>query len=182
MEPRFSMKKKKNLFPKIITLTAVVVLGGLTLFNFKFANKKEEKVTKTTVSKIEETLKENSVTKTKFIYKCGHEKNESKRTEDQFIGKTKKEIEKQNPTLTITSFSPEEMCLEKAISKDCQNHFIIRLMENRIYVFRTNDENTVYKKREINVNDLSNEDVKILTEGIRVDSELELLEMMESFS
>ena len=55
-------------------------------------------------------------------------------------------------------------------------------MGNKIYVFRTNDENIVYKKREVNVNDLSKEDIKTLTEGIRVDSELELLEIMESFS
>lgn len=181
MEPRFSMKRKRNFLPKVgITLVFSLIFAFLFSFFETSTQKKTEE--KETVSVVEETVWESAVQKTKFIYKCGHEKNESKKVEDRFVGKTKENIEKNFLDVDVVSFSPKEISFEKNVDEDCPNHFIIRLIDNKIYVFRTNDENTVYKKREVNVNDLSKEDIKNLTDGVRADSELELLEMMESFS
>ena len=181
MEKHFSMKRKKRLFPKVLT---IFFLSTVCVFSFIFFKSEEPapEEEKEPVVSVVQRLKDDSVTKIKRIYKCGHEKNETKRTDDELIGKTKEEIEKANPQWKITSFSDSEISVEIALTVDCPNHFIIRLMGNKIYVFRTNDENIVYKKREVNVNDLSKEDIKTLTEGIRVDSELEHLEIMEAFS
>lgn len=181
MKPKFSMKRKRNILPKL-AITSFLSLIFTALFAFRGIEPEKSQNEKEAVVAVTQTLKSDAVQKTKIIYKCGHERNEAKRIEDRFIGKTKEETEKIAPDLSVTFFSPEEVDFEKNLGEDCQNHFIIRLSENKICVFRTNDESTVYKARDINVNDLSNEDMKILTEGIRVDSELELLEMMESFS
>lgn len=181
MERHFSMKRKKRLFPKILTAFFLTVVCIFSFIFLKHEKNIPEEV-KAPVVSIPQRLKEASVTKLKFIYKCGHEKNETKRTADELIGKTREEIENLKPEWDISSFSEKEISAEISLPTDCPNHFVIRLIGNKVYVFRTNDENIIYKKREVNINDLSREDVKTLTEGIRADSELELLEIMESFS
>ncbi len=181
MERNFSMRKRKSIFPKIFLTAFIIIIAVLILY--MFYPKNEPTVADTPVAaRSEPVLNEDSVTKIKTLYKCGHEKNETKRSDSNFSGKTRQEIELMHPEWKITKFTREEVDAEITVNKDCDNHYFIQLIGNQLHVYKTSNPDKILRKKEINLNVLTGDDIKTLITGIKTDSEFEMLEILESFS
>lgn len=182
MERSFSMRKKKPVFPKVFfTFLLISVFLGYLFYSGNTKNEPETD-NKAVDVRSEPVLTENSVTRIKTLYKCGHEKNETKRTDSNLAGKTRREIELIHPDWIMTSFTPDEIMVEIEEKNDCDRHYMIRLIGNKLCVYKTSDPNKILKEKEININAFSQTDIEILLNGIRAETEFEMLEILESFA
>ena len=137
MERSFSMRRKKPVFPKVIFIVLLVsALFGYLFYSGNIKNEPEAE-NKAVDVRSEPVLQENSVTRVKTLYKCGHEKNETKRTDSNLAGKTRREIELIHPEWILTSFTPDEIMVEIEEKTDCDKHYLIRLIGNKLCVFKT---------------------------------------------
>jgi hypothetical protein len=116
------------------------------------------------------------------LYSCGHSKTETIPALDNIKKKTKSEIESIMPYWYITGFSESLLSVEEKLNYECDDHFIIKLEGNKIKVNRKNKPNEAYKELKILDTVLTADDKRILSDGITVNSEYELLEIMESFN
>jgi ribosomal protein S17E len=126
-----------------------------------------------------QTLSDTASIELTTLYSCGHSKTEIIKPTDQIINKTSDEIKEIYPNWTIKQFSKNYLVVEEIKETQCENHFVIKLVNNKLQVFQ--NEKGIIKEVAINVNLLTEEDKKILISGITVNSEYELLEIMESF-
>ena len=181
MERNFSMRRKKSVFPKIIAILFVLIVIALIFYVF-YPRRETTNIDTPVTARSEITLNEDSVTKIKTLYKCGHEKNEIKRTDKDIVGKTKQEVELKNPDWKITKFTQKEVSAEINRDTDCDNHYIISLVGDELFVSKTGDKDKILRKKQINTDFLTREELDSLISGIKTDSEFEMLEIMESFS
>ena len=181
MERNFSMRRKKSVFPKIMVILFVLVVIALIFYVF-YPRRETTNIDTPVTARSEITLNEDSVTKIKTLYKCGHEKNEIKRTDKDIVGKTKQEVELKNPKWEITKFTPKEVSAEINLDTDCDNHYIISLVGDELFVSKTGDKDKILRKKQINTDFLTKEELDSLISGIKTDSEFEMLEIMESFA
>ncbi len=181
MERNFSMRRKKSVFPKILAILFAIVITGLIFYVF-YPREEAIQIDTPVTAKSEITLNEDSVTKIKTLYKCGHEKNETKRTDRELSGKTRHEAELMKPEWKITKFTREGLEAEIIMDTDCDNHYIISLVGNELRVTKTDGTNKILRKKQINTNVLTKEEIDALISGMKTDSEFEMLEIMESFA
>ncbi len=181
MERNFSMRRKKSVFPKIIAILFALAIIGL-IFYVLYPKEEPTEMNTPVTARSEITLNEDSVTKVKTLYKCGHEKNEIKRADKGITGKTRHEVELLNPKWKITKFTMEELEAEIIVDSDCDNHYIISLVGNELRVFKTGNKDKILRKKQINTDYLTKEEIDMLISGIKTDSEFEMLEIMESFA
>ena len=88
-----------------------------------------------------------SAIKLKTVYNCGHIETKTDKTPEIIIGKTKEEIEKINPEWKIDEFSENFILVEEQIDKPCENHYIIKLKDNTLYVYKQNNSEEYIKKQ-----------------------------------
>ncbi len=182
MERNFSMRRKKSILPKVTAVIFILALIAVAVYVF-YPRKNEIPVTNAPVAaRSEIILNDDSVTKIKTLYKCGHEKNETKRTESELAGKRRQDVEILRPEWKITKFTREEVDAEILKNIDCDKHFILELTGNELRVYKSNDKDRIIRKKQINTQVLSKEEIDSLLSGIKTDSEFEMLEIMESFS
>jgi hypothetical protein len=126
-------------------------------------------------------LSDNAAVEITKLYTCGHSKTETVPAPNNIKNKTKPEIELIMPYWYITNFSENLLSVEEKPDYECDNHFIIKLEGNKIKVNRKNKPNETYKELKISETVLTDDDKRILSDGVPVNSEYELLEIMESF-
>ena len=184
MAREFHMMPKKSYRGKILLLGLAILIFVCAL---RYIPKKEpiieerqeaEAVTKQIT---EIYLGKNSAIKLKSVYNCGHIKTETRETEDALAGKTKEEILKIHPDWKIYEFTSELLSAEQTIDETCDSHYVIKLKNNTLYVYKKNNLSESVKKQEISTSMLTKEDIKELENGINADTEFEVLQILESF-
>ena len=187
MQGEFHMRKKKS-YRGTILLVGVAVLVFITAIKYipkKIAKNEQLPETQEAVAVQNEKnilLSENSAMKLKEVYNCGHINTQTKETEKNLIGKTQKEIELMYPGWKIDEFSENFISVEVEINKPCENHYIIKLKNNALYVYKQNNAEEYIKKQKISTSMLTKDEIKDLENGITAETEYEVLEILESFA
>lgn len=126
-------------------------------------------------------LSKTAAVKLKTVYNCGHIKTETKEADSNLIGKTKEEISMIHPDWLIHEFSDELLSAEQTIDGICDSHYIIKLKDNTLYVYKRNNLTESVREQEINTSVLTKDDIEELKNGINADTEFEVLQILESF-
>ena len=108
-------------------------------------------------------------------------KTETKEADSNLIGKTKEEISMIHPDWLIHEFSDELLSAEQTIDGICDSHYIIKLKDNTLYVYKRNNLTESVREQEINTSVLTKDDIEELKNGINADTEFEVLQILESF-
>ena len=173
-------RARRKLKFTIILIVNICLLVLCALFFMQ--NKPDTTEVRTEVEPSPVVTDNNTTIELKKLYVCGHTKTEVTELPESFIGKTADEISLLNPEWHIIKLTNELLSVEEKIDTECDNHFLVKLKGNKIQAFKKNNKNNVFKELQISTSALTSEDVSILTAGIDVSSEYELLEVFESFS
>ncbi len=136
-----------------------------------------------------EVISPNTFIEKKIHYKkCNHTITETELAEDVLINKSEEEFRKHMQdnyqNIKITSFSTQRILLREERNHLCPNHYIIGESDGKIAIFKIDESgekvlDKVFKDCPINL--LKDIDQEKLKEGIIVDSEEELSDVLENF-
>ena len=170
-------KRKKGKLLIFLSSISLILLCCLILFV------KKETVPFTDVLKQTKApvLQKTATLKLSTLYSCGHQKNRLLPLPENLINKTETETQTLYPDWILLKFEEQYLEAEEKTNTVCDNHFLIRLSKNKIIVTRKNTPNEMIMEEKINPSVLTDEDKDILSSGISVNSEFELLEILESF-
>ena len=137
----------------------------------------------------EDRISPNTVIEVKINYKeCDHSMTKIVELDDIIINMTeeqyRKYMEENFPNVRILSFSSKEIRLSEERNHLCPNHYIIGEADSKVAIYKIdeNGEKYVYKIfDEYPISLLKELDQEKLKEGIVVDSEEELSDVLENF-
>jgi hypothetical protein len=179
MLPKYYYSNKRNKRNKAKFISTVIFISLSIVVSYLYIKTPSAKVRDVMKSSSFQTLEDTASIEVNTLYSCGHSKTKIIKPTDDIKNKTAEQIEKIIPNWTIKQFSKNYMIAEEIVDKQCENHFVIKLSDNKLQVFQ--NEKGMIKEVSINVNSIPEEDKKILISGINVNSEYELLEILESF-
>lgn len=132
---------------------------------------------KTTTENVVQTLSEEekvsynaSFAIKKYYKECGHFKFNYSELPKELVNLSKTEVENFYPDWKVEKFSANEVVLSQEIDERCDEHFILKLGEDNIEIYRDikNGEEKLYKSTNISKDYLTNIDIEKLKEGIYV--------------
>ncbi len=114
---------------------------------------------------------------------CGHKTLDNYKGYQDMLGMTYKEVVELYSEWEIKKFNSNEVSLTRQINDKCLKHYEVKEYNGEIGVFYKNmgTENRMKQLVPIDVRRLRSEDRKKLSEGIAVDSEEELAQLLEDF-
>ncbi len=114
---------------------------------------------------------------------CGHKTSEKQTATEGIVNLTEEELEIVYPQWEIQSFSSNQVILTADIDEKCLKHYIVREYDGKIGVYyqSTIIENPLKQVVDINVSQLREEDRIKLKNGIFVDSDKALAQLIEDF-
>lgn len=127
------------------------------------------------------TLQKNATLKLATLYACGHQRWRQFPLPDELKGSTEQDVKRMHPSWNILRFEEQLIEAEEKIDTDCDNHYLLKLIKDKIVVTQKNAPDIIISEENINLSMLTPEDQQILSSGIYVNSEYELLEILESF-
>ncbi len=174
----YERRKKRKRFFKILLIPGAILVLVLLVVGLI-----SQGPPATTVLKQETvpTLQKTATLKLSTLYACGHQKNRLLPLPDELEHKSQTEVLDFHPNWKILNFEEQLIEVEETVDIDCDNHFLLKLNNNKIIVVKKNTPNEIIMEEKINLSVLTDEDRKILSSGIFVNSEYELLEILESF-
>ena len=185
----------------IISTVMLVAILGITLgiIIHVYSNEKIEKATIQQIKEInrinenqivvetasneEKTTPNTTVVFETYYAQCGHSKTEKKTIDGYEVNKTKEEIEKIYPKWRIKKFSSKEVLLYREENELCENHYLIKEKDGHINVYSINKDGNEELKRETEIvtQYLPEKDIYLLQNGIKVNSESELEEVLSDY-
>ena len=177
--PYYYERRKKRKRTLIIALISIAILLPV-LFIIVSGTRNTPA---TTVLKQEKVpvLQKTATLKLSTLYTCGHQKNRLLPLPEELEHKSNAEVLAIRPEWKILQFEEQLLEAEEKLDTVCDNHFILKLTNNKIIVVKENTPGEIIMEERINLSVLTEEDQKILSSGINVNSEYELLEILESF-
>lgn len=194
------MWKKVLLFIGIIIIVAIGITVGINLYsnnkdigqqntiNNKIENGNNNEIynisnTITTSNKEEKTTPNTLMIYKTYYTKCNHYINEYKDIDISDVNLTEDEIQNKNREWTINEFSSEQVIFEKESEEFCNQHYKLKLIDNRIVIFNISEdgEEKEYKRTEISSEYLTQEDLLRLKEGITVYGKENLTSVLEDY-
>ena len=179
MLPKYYYSNRRSKRNKNKLISAVIFISLSILVSYLYIKIPSADVKNVVKTSSFQTLDDTASIELTTLYSCGHSKTEIIKPADNIINKSKEEIEEINPGWTIKQFTKNYLMVEEIKDQQCENHYTIKLSNNKIQVYQGNKG--LIKEVEINVNMLTEDDKRILMSGIAVNSEYELLEILESF-
>ena len=194
------MWKKVLLFIGIIIIVAIGITVGINLYsnnkdigqqntiNNKIENENNNEIynisnTIATSNKEEKTTPNTLMIYKTYYTKCNHYINEYKDIDSSDVNLTEDEIQNKNREWTINEFSSEQVIFEKESEEFCNQHYKLKLIDNRIVIFNISEdgEEKEYKRTEISSEYLTQEDLLRLKEGITVYGKENLTSVLEDY-
>lgn len=118
----------------------------------------------------------------KYYNECGHFKINYSELPKEIINLTKEEVEKLYSDWNLEKFSSNEIVLSKEFEENCDEHFILKLGEDNIEVYKDlNSGEELYKSTNISKDYLTSMDIEKLEEGIYVYGTCNLNSAIEDF-
>lgn len=151
--------------------------------NVSFENKSNTENVVQTLSEEEKISYNASLGIKKYYTECGHFKFNYSELPIECVNLTKSELEKLYPDWRIEKFSSSEIIVSQEIDEKCDEHFILKLGEDNIEVYRDlkNGEEKLYKATNISKEYLTSVDIEKLEEGIYVYGMSNLNSAIEDF-
>lgn len=137
----------------------------------------------------EERISPNTFVEKKIYYKkCKHSITNLENAKEETINMTEKQyrryMEENYPNIKILSFSPKEIVLREERNHLCSNHYIIGQVDGKIAIYRIDERGEKYLDKvfkDYPISLLKEVDQERLKDGIVVDSEEELSDVLENF-
>jgi len=133
---------------------------------------------------VEEKISPNaSMTLKKYYKQCDHTINEYIDISKELVNKTKEDLEEIYENWKIEQFSSNNIILYKEFDSSCGQHYILRNDNGKItiYLINENNEEEVYEKTEISIEYLTESDKAQIENGIRVNGNEQLYQLIEDF-
>ena len=123
------------------------------------------------------------ITLKKHYNKCGHTTKEYVDVSSDLVNKTKNDLQNKYEGWEIEKFSPTEISLYKEFDGECGEHYIIKEENDKIVIYRINEEGEeeIYETTEIAVDYLTEDDKENIKNGIKVNGQEELNQLIEDF-
>lgn len=143
----------------------------------------ENKAAVTTASTEKKVSPNTNFALKKYYDECSHFDYEEAELPKELVNLTKQEVEDYYDDWEVEKFTEDDLVLSKEINGYCNQHFLIRLDEDNVNVYRmgTLGELNEYKKTDIARDYLPEEDIESLEEGITVFGEGKLSSALEDF-
>lgn len=119
----------------------------------------------------------------KYYNECGHTQFNYVELPSEFVNLTQKEVEKMYPGWRVEKFDSKNIVLSQNIDKMCDDHYVLKLGENNIEIYRMQEVDDLKFVRETNISKeyLTEEDIENLEEGIFVFGISNLNSALEDF-
>ena len=119
----------------------------------------------------------------KYYKTCGHTMIEKEKIEDSEVNKTEEYFKNAYSDWEIKDFNQNEVKLYKEIDGSCDKHYLISIQDENIAIFTIDDDGNTNLKEvtDIPIEYLTEEDVKLLEQGITANGDSELSKKLEDF-
>ena len=144
---------------------------------------KVENVIETT-AKLEEKLSHDAnLTLKKYYNECGHCKLNLSELPKEFVNLTRKEVEECYPEWRIEEFSSKNIIMAQNIDKICDDHYVLKLGKEYIEIYKVMEAEELKLMTQTNISKeyLTDDDIKVLEEGIFVFGISNLNSLLEDF-
>ncbi len=178
MLPKFYYERQRKRKQKILWITGFTLLASIAILLFCFRSPTVKNVIKPVH---QPTLAKEATVELTTLYSCGHSTTRLLPLPEELVGKSQEEVTLLYPKWKILNFNETFLIAEQVESTECDNHFLLFLKNDSIIVTPSKDKSKLITEQKINPNILTSEDKEILTAGIFISSEYELLEILESF-
>lgn len=123
------------------------------------------------------------VTLQKYYKKCEHLINEHIDIPNNLVNKTEAEIQNNYENWQMKEFSPTQITLYREYDTECGEHYIVRNKDGKIAIYRINENNEeeLYEETEIAIDYLTETDKVNIQNGIRVNGNENLNQLIEDF-
>lgn len=177
---------KKIIFNSVCIIGIFLIIYNL--FAFFLENIEEEEIIEyeNTAPVVSSEEKITATTEGKMIISylgCGHIEEAALDLNDTLINLNEEKFKEKFIGWNIKEFSKKNVEIEKEIEGYCYNHFIVKLAENKIVVYRkiNNIDEEIFKETDIGEEFLTEEDKLKLKEGIEVYAVENLNSVLEDF-
>lgn len=176
----------------ILAITAGIIVHLLgdtqveeaTIKDIKEINRSQEnQIVVQTVSTDDKTSPNAELSFETYYSRCGHSNIEKKSISTADVNKTEKEIEEAYPEWKIKKFTPEKISFYKEINSMCDNHYLIKSKNGYIAIYSIDDrgKEELKEETEIMTQYLPEEDIELLSKGIKANSDKELKEVLADY-
>lgn len=151
--------------------------------NNENSNDVENSVILKTSSGEEKTTPNTLIIFESYYSKCGHSKIRSEKIENEYVNKTKEEMQKIYSDWEIRSFSSDRIELFKNENSLCGNHYIVREENGYVTVYNINKDGqeVLSDKTDISTKYLPKDDNDLLKNGIKANSTSQLEQILADF-
>ena len=118
-----------------------------------------------------------------YYSKCGHSKIRSEKIANEYVNKTKEEMQKIYSDWEIRSFSSDRIELFKNENSLCGNHYIVKEENGYVTVYNINKDGqeVLSDKTDISTKYLPKDDNDLLKKGIKANSTSQLEQILADF-
>ncbi|MBR3134189.1 MAG: BofC C-terminal domain-containing protein [Clostridia bacterium] len=143
----------------------------------------ENQIVVETASIEEKTSPNAFITFETYYSRCGHSKINRDKIKDEEVNKTEDEIKKAYPNWKIKKFNSNEITLYREENSICENHYMIKEKDGYISIYSIQNDGYEEEKEttDISTQYLPEEDIKLLQNGIKVNSESELEQVLSDY-
>ena len=151
--------------------------------NNENSNDVENSVILKTSSGEEKTTPNTLIIFESYYSKCGHSKIRSEKIANEYVNKTKEEMQKIYCDWEIRSFSSDRIELFKNENSLCGNHYIVREENGYVTVYNINKDGqeVLSDKTDISTKYLPKDDNDLLKNGIKANSTSQLEQILADF-
>jgi hypothetical protein len=151
--------------------------------NNENSNDVENSVILKTSSGEEKTTPNTLIIFESYYSKCGHSKIRSEKIANEYVNKTKEEMQKIYCDWEIRSFSSDRIELFKNENSLCGNHYIVKEENGYVTVYNINKDGqeVLSDKTDISTKYLPKDDNDLLKKGIKANSTSQLEQILADF-
>ena len=151
--------------------------------NNENSNDVENSVILKTSSGEEKTTPNTLIIFESYYSKCGHSKIRSEKIANEYVNKTKEEMQKIYSDWEIKSFSSDRIELYKNENSLCGNHYIVKEENGYVTVYNINKDGqeVLSDKTDISTKYLPKDDNDLLKKGIKANSTSQLEQILADF-
>lgn len=146
--------------------------------------KEAEKILQETSSSENNISPNTKLIEKRYYNDCGHLVQTEQKITEELANKSEAEFQIEYIGWEIQKFTPNEIIVYKEINDFCNEHFLVKEVEEEIIVYgldKYNKEREVIRETGIQTKYLSEVDIENLKKGIKVYSITELNKLMEDF-
>lgn len=119
---------------------------------------------------------------TSMYLKCGHKVQKDEKLDPSLYGKNLDDIKKFYDDYTFYSTLDHNILFERTVDSFCDKHYIAKLDGYTITIYHQNNLSNIYKTIQVNRNNYTEDDIKLLEEGIELNGDAALVSFLEDFT